>query len=175
MRTWCFATTLEQIDGVSIDPELMFVAAALHDVGLFQPIDGRCFTVTGARVALSTAKSLGVPADRAELAARAIFVHICPAVPSEVLGRYLQAGSLLDVTGDRVWDLSDDTVAAVHARWSRAGFAAEVRALWKEESVRLPHGRASYARCPGGLLLALRLNPPFEHGPPEWRAPRSPG
>jgi hypothetical protein len=84
--------------------------------------------------------------------------HISPAVPREILGRYLQAGSLLDVTGDRVWDLSDDTVAAAHARWSRAGFAAEVQALWKKESVRLPHGPANHARCPGGLLLALRLN-----------------
>lgn len=159
MRTWCFATVLGQIDGESIDPELMFVAAALHDVGLFQPIDGRCFTVTGARVALSTAASLGVPEERAELAARAISMHISPAVPSEILGRYLQAGSLLDVTGNRVWDVSADTVAATHARWSRTGFAAEVRALWKKESARLPHGRASYARCPGCLLLALRLNP----------------
>lgn len=105
MRTWYFATAMAEMDSVPLDEELMFVVAALHDIGLFQPRQGRCFTAVGADLARSTAASAGVSADRAELAAEAISAHISPSRPRGVVGQYLQAGSMLDVIGYRMWRL----------------------------------------------------------------------
>lgn len=159
MRAWHFAAALSGVDGVELDSELGFVVAVLHDIGLFQPISQRCFTLAGAAAAQSTAASAGVPPDRAGQAANAIFHHISLTPPRDPTSFYLQVGSLLDVTGSRVWDLDAAFVAATCRRWPRQGFYDELRSRWQAECKRFPRGRASYARWPGCLLVAARHAP----------------
>jgi hypothetical protein len=155
MRAWYFATALSQADGKHVDHELLFVVAVLHDLGLFLPMPDRCFTVAGAEAVKRTAIAAGVPGDRAQLAADAVFRHISVRKPAEDTARYLQAGSLLDIAGTRVWDLDPRVVALACRQWSRQGFPGEVTVKWHEECRRFPEGRANYARRPGCLLVPL--------------------
>jgi hypothetical protein len=157
-RTWWFGKALAEVDEIELDTEMLYVAAMLHDIGLFEPRSGRCFTAVGADAARRTAASADVAADRAELVAHAISAHICPKRPRDALGHYLQAGSLLDVTGERIWDLDPVVVDAAYAKWPRVGFPPQVRGRWIAECQRFPHGRANYARW-SGLLLAARFAP----------------
>lgn len=158
VRTWRFGLALARIDDADVDEDLLYVAAMLHDVGLRAPVAGRCFTLAGAEAAKSLAPAQ-TPSEHVEQVQLAILAHIDIRRPADPLGRYLQAGSLLDVAGTRISEVDRDFLTEVCDRSSRAGFPEECRFLWRGECRRFPHGRAAYARRPGGLLLATRLNP----------------
>lgn len=149
MRTWCFGLALAEHDGADADADDLYIGAVLHDLGLFSPLPGRCFTAAGATAAMDTALEVGVPPERAAAVAEAIASHIDIRTPATVLGAYVKAGSLLDVTGTRVWDLHPDSVAAVYQAWPRRGFADQLGDRWKSEARRFPRGRAGFApvRC----------------------------
>ena len=44
-RTWMFGAGLATVDGLTLDPELFYVASLLHDYGLSQPVAGEDFTL----------------------------------------------------------------------------------------------------------------------------------
>ena len=157
-RTWLFATVLADLDGEDLEPELLYVASLLHDSALLMESRVRCFAVTGAEFAVSTADAAGANPNDARMVARAISSHIS-VCPDNELGRYLQAGSLLDVAGTRVWDLQRALVTEVCKAWPRTGFPAEVRHRWSQECALFPNGRAAFARFPGGMTLASHLAP----------------
>ncbi|MFC5267192.1 HD domain-containing protein [Kribbella qitaiheensis] len=157
-RAWFFASALALAERKELDQELLYVVSLLHDTGLFAPIDGQCFTATGARLAQETAAKAGVSVVRADLAAHAISNHISIR-PTGELSQYLQKGSLLDVTGSGIWKLDRTVVPEECRRLPRAGFPAELRRLWLKECRRVPYGRSQYARCPGLLIAATRLAP----------------
>ncbi|TCC04327.1 HD domain-containing protein [Kribbella soli] len=156
VRTWRFGMALARADGADLDPELFYVAAMLHDIGLFRPLAGRCFTAAGVAAVRETAPT-GTPVRRIEEVEAAIFEHLEIRRPQATLSCYLQAGSLLDVAGTRITALGPQFVRA--ACEHRAGFPAACRDVWRAECRRFPKGRAAYARCPGGLLIGTRLNP----------------
>jgi len=156
-RTFHIAMLLAAADDVCLDSELMAVAATLHDVGLFESTQDHCFTLKGADLALSTAKTAGVRQDLAVLAANAILEHANPEDPKTDIGRYLRAGSLLDVTGYRFRKLNAGQAANIYHTWPRTDFADELVTLWDKECRSVPRGRAAYARCPGGILRASRI------------------
>ena len=158
LRTWSFGLALSRAEHVDLDPELFFVAAMLHDIGLRAPVAGRCFTYAGAQAAESTAPA-HTPSDRVEQVMAAIIAHIEIREPVEPLGRYLQAGSLLDVAGGHIAEIDPTVLAEAGRHWSRNGFPDAFRSLWRQECRRFPRGRAAYARRPGGLLLGSHLNP----------------
>jgi hypothetical protein len=157
LRTWAFGLALAHVDGAHLDRELFYVAALLHDVGLRKPIAGRCFTVAGAEAAGALAPAQ-TPTDRVEQVQSAILAHIDVRPPADPLPHYLQAGSLLDVAGARISEVDQTFLDEICIRWSRAGFPEECRCLWRRECRRFPRGRAAYARRPGCLLPATRLN-----------------
>ncbi|WP_327639609.1 HD domain-containing protein [Kribbella sp. NBC_00482] len=156
VRTWRFGMALAQADGAVLDPELFYVAAMLHDIGLFRPLAGRCFTAAGVAAVRETAPT-GTPVRRIEEVQAAIFEHLEIRRPRAKLSCYLQAASLLDVAGTRVTALGPEFVRTACAH--RAGFPAACRDVWRAECRRFPQGRAAYARCVGGLLIGTRLNP----------------
>ncbi|MFI7060208.1 hypothetical protein ACIBL3_04425 [Kribbella sp. NPDC050124] len=167
-RTWQFATALASRDsrraaaqGAPLEEpnsEQLYVASLLHDTGLFDANRTKCFAVTGSANARSTAVEAGVDEDAAELVAEAISSHVS-LNPGNPLGEYLQAGSLLDAIGDRVWHLDRAVVDKVCDDWPRAGFPGELRSRWAQECSMFPNGRAAFARCPGGFSLATHLAP----------------
>jgi hypothetical protein len=157
-RTWLFANALAEHDGQQLDDKVLYVACLLHDVGLFQEDRTRCFAVESALIAGVTSTGCAQDDPSPQIVANAIKSHISVA-PDNNVGKYLRAGSLLDVTGMRVWDLDDSYVHSVCERWSRSGFDRDLRHRWRDECQRFRHGRASYARCPGALCAASYLAP----------------
>lgn len=167
-RTWQFAIALAARDKeqaaakgkqvTALDSELLYVASLLHDTGLLTESRTKCFAVTGAANAFRTAREAGVDETRANLVAQAICTHIS-VNPGNRLGEYLQAGSLLDAIGTRVWHLDRALVHKVCCDWSREGFPAELRRRWAQECQLFPYGRAAFARRPGCFSLATYLSP----------------
>ncbi|WP_329005303.1 HD domain-containing protein [Kribbella sp. NBC_00709] len=158
VRTWWFGMALASADRAqaTVDPDLLFVAAMLHDIGLFRPLDGRCFTAAGVAAVRHTAPVGTASSAIAEVEA-AIYEHIEIKKPTKPLSYYLQAGSLLDVAGTRITKVDPAIVEQVCK--GRTGFPSVCRSAWRAECRRFPGGRAAYARCPGGLLMGTRLNP----------------
>lgn len=154
-RVWLFGMALARVKRVTVDPELFYVAAMLHDVGLRKPLPDRCFTAAGVEAVRATAPR-GTADDDIRQVERAIFEHVAIRRPKALLSRCLQAGSLLDVAGTGITKLGPEFTRDVCKH--RAGFPEECRTAWRAESQRFPDGRAAYARCPGGLLIGTRLN-----------------
>lgn len=158
VRTWRFAAALAA-DADAELTELLYVAALLHDSGLFLERDaGESFAAAGARLVRRTAEVAGVDDTRAELVATAVESHISMK-PGDLLGQCIQFGSLLDLTAAGIWRLDRGFVEQVYASESRRGLPSDAHDRWLAECQRLPFGRAAFARCPGGLLLATRLAP----------------
>lgn len=81
VRSYCWGATLAARDGLEFDPQILWVASLLHDVGLTQVRPGAaCFEVDGAEVARRFALRAGMPAADADQVARAIVLHMAPRV-----------------------------------------------------------------------------------------------
>jgi hypothetical protein len=105
LRTYYFSGILYQLSGVkqSIDKEALYVAALLHDVGLFQvspPAEENCFTIGGAREARRIAKDAGWDEARCDSIAAAITTNLNAFVPPDKFGpeaQFMRVGGLVEV------------------------------------------------------------------------------
>ncbi|RLU03880.1 MAG: hypothetical protein D9N11_01915 [Ketobacter sp.] len=124
-RTYIWGSLLRQLDTNPCDPEILFVSAMLHDLGLTEQhhgccASGHCFTWDGVYAAKPVLE-LAEP-ERAQRVSDAILHHLNIQVPGEDHGweaHYLQAGASLDVTGQRYDDipaLIRDEVLSEHPR-----------------------------------------------------------
>jgi predicted HD phosphohydrolase len=138
-RSHFFAVALADRDGVSFDPELLYVAALLHDVGLVEEFDtGKCFEEDSADAAVRLAAGEGWAAERREQVAEAIRLHVAIEID---LGDGPEAYLLwhstgLDVGGDRHGDVSSETVGAVLAAYPRLDFKEGFTALIADQAER---------------------------------------
>ena len=119
-RVFLFGSLQGQRLGLTADPELLYVAALFHDLGLtgkYRRTDQR-FEVDGADEARRFLVSHGVPADKAHLAWEAVALHTTPEIPWHMAPEValVTAGVETDVLGighgllDRA--LVDEVVAA---------------------------------------------------------------
>ena len=153
LRTWAFAALFAQRDEVSHDPELLYLACVLHDLGLTAEHDRRdttasCFAVEGARAAHSFVCASGDRGDRARIVAEAISLHLNISVP-ERLGReasLLSKGVMLDVVGRRWNLLSRAALYDVIGRWPRAGSGAHLLEGTRHQAEVRPQSRAAFLR-----------------------------
>jgi len=120
LRSYLWAGVLGRARGIAVDHESLFVAAALHDLGLTDRFRGdRCFEVVGGDAAATFLAGLGWSQDRAEVVRRAIILHIEPSVPIEAgpVAHVLDLGISVDVSGSRLdevpADIRADVVSAV--------------------------------------------------------------
>jgi hypothetical protein len=128
-RTWYFAAALGRLWGLAPDPELLYCAALLHDLGLteaFGPTDEQpCFAVSGAAAARPVV-ARHRPGD-ADTVAEAIVMHLNLRIDHDgPVHRLVPAGTLVDVTGLRLGLVPSSLVADINARFPRADFGAEV-------------------------------------------------
>jgi hypothetical protein len=103
IRVYLFAAELGRLRKLSFDPELLYVAAAFHDLGLikkFSSQDER-FEVDGANAARQFLKAHSVPEDQAQIVWEAIALHTTPGIPRYMRPEValLNSGVLLDVMG----------------------------------------------------------------------------
>ena len=151
LRTYVWGALLAQSDRIRLDHELLFVASALHDLGLtdahkFREPDCACFAVEGARAAHRFAAGLGWENERCDRVAEAISLHLNVRVglrhgPEAHL---LHEGAALDVIGARMREIGPNAVTAVLSDYPRAGFKQRMVAEIKEQAQARPRSRAAF-------------------------------
>ena len=103
-RVYLFAAEQGRQQNLRFDPELLYVSAAFHDLGLLKEYssDSERFEVDGANAARQFLVAHGIPQDKAQTAWEAIALHTTPGVtqymdPEVAL---LFTGVGLDVLGE---------------------------------------------------------------------------
>ena len=165
LRTWAFAALFARRDGVAHDPELLYLACVLHDLGLTPAHDrkdpaAQCFAVEGARAAHALLCTHGADEQRASRVAGAISLHLNVTVP-ESLGAeaaLLSRGVSLDTVGRRLRALPRERIARIDARWPRDGFAQELAEATRRQAEARPQSRAALLHSLGFAGM-LRGNP----------------
>jgi hypothetical protein len=166
LRTWLFAAAFADLERLGHDPELLYIACLLHDLGLTEAHNGRdadasCFAVEGARVAHAFICRQGEE-QMARDAANAISLHLNIKVDlsdgAEAV--LLHRAARLDAGGLGLGDLPRQTTAEIVARWPRDGFADELAAAIHGQAERRPQSRAALLNRIGlrRLILTNRLD-----------------
>jgi hypothetical protein len=154
LRTYYFSAIRCELGGMTdrVDKETLYVAAVLHDVGLFaSPGDERCFTVASAREARRIATEAGWDEARQDRMAMAITSNLNSTVPLEEFGPeafVLSEGGIVEVAG-QPWKVHPENLAEILGRFPRDGFVADSVQRVRSERERHPGCRWS---CYGFLF-----------------------
>jgi hypothetical protein len=167
-RSYVWSAILAAHDGTQYDPEVVYVASLLHDIGFAEPqrtADSQpcCFTLPGVDAALALGTRAGWDERRREATAEAISLHL-----NLLLGldhgaeAYLvYAGTRLDATGYRYWDLHPEAVETVLARYPRLGLKRVWIQMMDKQARGTPGTRSDfYTRVLRGNRFIMRA--PFE-------------
>lgn len=130
-RVYLWGALLGRRNRIAFDPELLYVAAMFHDIGLtsaYRESELR-FEVDGANAARDFLRSHHV--DEADVAKvwTAVALHTTPGIPEHMHGEtaLVQAGAGMDVAGRGFDALTDEQRAAVVAAYPRgADFAGRM-------------------------------------------------
>ncbi|MEV6786109.1 HD domain-containing protein [Streptomyces sp. NPDC051098] len=135
-RVYFFAALQGRNRGLSYDPELLYVGAMFHDLGLGERFrtSGRRFEVDGADEARRFLAARQVPEDSIRRVWTAIALHTTPGIPAfmEPEVALVTAGVEYDVVGIDYGDLSDADRAAVVALHPRPDFKRRILAAFTE-------------------------------------------
>jgi HD domain len=153
VRCFAWAVELTRHDGLQSDPEILYVSAMLHDIGLVPAYDlGGCYEVDGAIAAEGLAREVGAPGERARAIYDAIALHNNETMPPdpapEVVLLWDSTG--IDVTGDRLADVRPAIVPGLLAAYPRLDFKREFTALFVDQASRKP-------TCPAAEMAATGM------------------
>jgi hypothetical protein len=161
LRVYIWGSLLGSRDRLRYDDELLFVASALHDLGLTDDYAARggapCFAVQGGAAARDWSLERGCDHGRAGRIADAISLHINPRVRVEegVEAHLLTAGAAFDVIGARYRQLGRPLVSAALERHPRLGFKREMDERSSAAARRGPRTRVAFGYKLGfGRLIA---------------------
>jgi hypothetical protein len=133
IRVYLFAAEQGRQRRLRFDPELLYVAAAFHDLGLtrrFASQDER-FEVDGANAARQFLDAHRISEDKVQIVWEAIALHTTPGIPRYMRAEValLNSGVLLDVLGVALdqfpAELREEIVARYPRRNFRKGFIEE--------------------------------------------------
>jgi hypothetical protein len=135
-RVYLFGMLQGRRRGLSPDPELLYVGAMFHDIGLtekYRTNDQR-FEVDGADQAREFLAAHGVNGDEARRVWTAIALHTTPGVPQfmEPEVALVTAGVETDVLGIGYADLDPADVSAVTAAHPRPDFKRQILAAFTD-------------------------------------------
>lgn len=128
MRTYAFGALGARRLGKTFDPEIGFVAAALHDLGLMPEYEGQTqrFELDSADAARAFVIANGYDAQKADLVWEAVALHSTVGVPlrkaPEVALVHIGAG--VDVFGVSLERFPSEVVEAILEAFPRLGFKA---------------------------------------------------
>jgi HD domain-containing protein len=149
VRVYAWAVELARHDALRFDPEILYVSAMLHDIGLVPAYDlGGCYEVDGA----VAAKRLVGEAGESEARARAIYNVIAlhnddvlpPGAAAEVVLLWDSAGT--DVTGNRFADIRPEIIPGLLAVYPRVDFKRDFTVLLVDQASRKP-------TCPAAEMI----------------------
>jgi HD domain len=164
LRTYAWAALLGQRMQLTFDPELLFVASLLHDLGLTDHArptqDVPCFAVSGARAAREFLRTQGVAEERALRAAECICLHVNPYVSSRhhPEARLLSAGAALDAIGARKHELLPSVRRAVLRQHPESDFTNELGCCLGAQVGSWPSTRAGFLERRFDILKRIARN-----------------
>ena len=160
IRAYAWAVELALHDGLEFDPEILYVSAALHDIGLVPAYDmGACFEIDGAIAAERFALQQEQSAERAHAIYDVIALHMsdpAPGQPSEV--NLLSESTGTDVTGWRIGDVRPTSIPAILAAYPRLEFKRDFAASFVDQASRKPDCTVA-AMVNSGKLAAIAKAP----------------
>ncbi len=135
-RVFWFGSLQGRNRGLSFDPELLYIGAMFHDLGLNGQFrhSGRRFEVDSAGEARHFLQEHGVPEDSIRRVWTAIALHTTPGIPEfmEPEVALVTAGVEYDVLGIGYHDLSDADRAEVTALHPRPDFKRSILRAFTE-------------------------------------------
>ncbi|MET9510442.1 HD domain-containing protein [Streptomyces flavidovirens] len=135
-RVFWFGSLQGQNRGISFDPELLYIGAMFHDLGLNQEFrtSRRRFEVDSADEARRFLQGHGVPEDSIRRVWTAIALHTTPGIPEfmEPEVALVTAGVEYDVLGIGYDDISPEGRAAITALHPRPDFKKRILAAFTE-------------------------------------------
>ncbi|MCU1491901.1 MAG: hypothetical protein JWM85_3306 [Acidimicrobiaceae bacterium] len=135
-RVFWFATLQGRNRDLSFDPELLYIGAMFHDLGLNEEFrgSGRRFEVDSADEARRFLQRHGVPEDSVRRVWTAIALHTTPGIPEflEPEVALVTAGVEYDVLGIGYHDVSDADRAEIVAMHPRPGFKRDILEAFTE-------------------------------------------
>ncbi|MGW2088030.1 HD domain-containing protein [Streptomyces sp. NPDC001880] len=135
-RVYFFGGLRGRHGGLSFDPELLYVAAMFHDLGLHEEFrdSGRRFEVDSADEARRFLQGHGVPEDSVRRVWTAIALHTTPGIPSfmEPEVALVTAGVEYDVLGIGFDEISEADRAAIVALHPRPDFKRRILRAFTE-------------------------------------------
>lgn len=135
-RVFFFGSLQGRNRGLSFDPELLYIGAMFHDLGLNEQFrrDGRRFEVDSANEARRFLQSHGVPEDSVRRVWTAIALHTTPGIPEfmEPEVALVTAGVEYDVLGIGYDDVSEADRAQITALHPRPDFKRRILQAFTE-------------------------------------------
>jgi hypothetical protein len=129
VRVFLFGAMKGARQNLKFDPELLYVAALFHDLGLADAYhtETKRFEVDGADAAREFLKSHGIPEPEADLVWEAIALHTTPGIPQYMRPEIAltNAGVLMDVVGIGYDEYTPEQRAQVIADFPRGDFKNE--------------------------------------------------
>jgi hypothetical protein len=130
LRVFVFGSLQGQRRGLAYDPELLYVGAMFHDVGLVEGHRSHNdrFEVDGANAAREFLKQRGIPADAVRVVWDAIALHTTPGIPEhkEPEVALVTAGVELDVLGLGYDDITEAQREQVLTALPRVDFKHQI-------------------------------------------------
>ena len=141
-RVYWFGSLQGRNRGLSFDPELLYIGAMFHDLGLNEEFrtTSRRFEVESANAARRFLQGHGVPEDSVRRVWTAIALHTTPGVPEfmEPEVALVTAGVEYDVLGIGYHDVSDADRAEVTALHPRPDFKRSILRAFTDGNARKP-------------------------------------
>ncbi|ARX89093.1 diguanylate cyclase [Streptomyces alboflavus] len=149
-RVYFFGALQGRNRGLSFDPELLYVAAMFHDVGLGEGArrSGRRFEVDGAEEAKRFLRGHGLPEDSVRRVWTAIALHTTPGIPEfmEPEVALVTAGVEYDVLGIGYDDIPAADRAAIVALHPRPDFKRRILDAFPKASAPSRRRRSATSR-----------------------------
>jgi len=161
VRSYAWAVELARHDRLQFDPEILYVAAMLHDIGLLRAYDlGGDYAVDGAVAAERLAVEAGQPESRARAIYDAIALHNDETMPPDPAAEVvlLWDATGVDVTGERLTDVRSAIITPVLAAYPRLDFKREFSASFVDQVSRKPISLAA-AMAARGILEQIAQAP----------------
>ncbi|MEU3451902.1 HD domain-containing protein [Streptomyces thermolilacinus] len=142
VRAYLWAAAYGTEHGVDFDPELMWVAAMFHDIGLVTEFDNRTvgFDHASGHVAWVFGAGAGWPEPRRRRLAEAVVAHMLDEVDvnADPEGFLLERSTSMDISGRYMDDFTEDFKAGMLKRYPRLGIAEEFLACFRAQALHKP-------------------------------------
>ncbi|GAA0450423.1 HD domain-containing protein [Streptomyces sp. NPDC046215] len=161
-RSYLWAAAHAAAEGITFDPELLYVAALLHDLGLVAEFDSHTvpFETAGGHVAWVFAAAAGWPAERRTRVSEVIVRHMWDRVDvtEDPEGHLLEFATSVDISGRGADRFPAGFRAEVLERHPRLGLADEFVACFEDQAARKP-GSSAAGAVRNGIAVRVAANP----------------